>query len=108
MQPTFPGFLEWLIRKLARPQKFSRKRKSFWAVFCCDSLILANSEGKIGMVKIDKLRKIFKHWEGLKEAKKWQPSQYNAPKFKKGPDKVYAPLIPPLICKFLRDSNKNE
>jgi hypothetical protein len=107
-QPTFPGFLEWLIRKLASPREFQRKRKSFWAVFCCDSLILANGEGRIGVLKIDKLRKIFQHWEHLLETERWKPSRYNAPAWSKSPDMNYAPLVPPLICKFLEYSNKNK
>jgi hypothetical protein len=102
-QPTFPGFLEWLIRKLASPKKFQRKQKPFWAVFCYDRLILANSEGKIGMLNIKKLRKIFQRWEHLPENERWKPNRYNAPKFPKAPDKVYTPLIPPLICKYLED-----
>jgi hypothetical protein len=102
-QPTFPEFLEWLIRKLATPQKFRRKLKSFSAVFCCNRLIFANSKGNIGILNIDNLRKIFQRWGNLSGVERWIPSQYNAPKWPKSPDKVYAPLVPPVIRKFLED-----
>jgi hypothetical protein len=104
----FSDFLGWLVTRVARPRIFWRKKELFSAIFCCNQLILANSKGKIGILKVKQLERIFARWEKLSEAKRWNVNQYNSPKWPQSPSKVYAPLVAPLISAFHQDSIKND